>query len=74
VPASFVPEGEFDPIPESKFVVDDTQVVFYHMLGGSDDAGYFAVFESLGNEFDDLLLAWAGDAGSVETARGHGHA
>jgi hypothetical protein len=44
------------------------------MLSGADDVGYFAVFESLGDEFDDLLLAWAGLAGSVETVCGHGRA
>src|SRR6202142_370400 len=27
VAARFIPEGEFDPIPESEFVVDDAQVV-----------------------------------------------
>ena len=70
----FVPEREFDPVPESKFVVDDSQVVFYHMLSGADDVGYFAVFESLSNEFDDLLLAWAGLAGSVKAAARRGRA
>jgi hypothetical protein len=74
VPAGFVPEREFDPIPESKFVINDAKVVFYDMLSGADDVGYFAVFESLGDEFDDLLLAWAGLAGSVETVGGRGRA
>jgi len=72
VAAGFEPEGEFDPIPESKFVVNDAQVVFYNMLGGPDRIGYLAVFETLGDEFDDLLLAWAGLPGSVETACGDG--
>src|SRR6202142_3877725 len=72
VPAGFVPERKLDPIPESEFVVDETQVVFHHMLGRADHCGDFAVLESPSDEFDDLLLAWAGDAGSVETACGHG--
>jgi len=69
--ARFVPEREFDPIPESKFVVDDAKMVFYDMLRGANDFGDFAILKSLCYEFDDLLLAWTGDAGSVETSRGH---
>jgi len=71
VPAGFVPEREFDPIPESKFVKDDAKVVFHDILSRADDVGYFSILESLGDELDDLPLAWAGDAGSVEAASGH---
>ena len=70
VAAGFEPEREFDPIPESQFVVNDAKVVFYDMLGGANGVGYFAVFETLGDEFDDLLLTWAGLPGSVEAACG----
>jgi hypothetical protein len=70
VPAGFVPECELDSIPESKFVKDHSKVVFHDILGGADDFGDLAILQSLGNELDDLLLAWAGDAGSVETACG----
>jgi hypothetical protein len=71
VAAGFVPKGDFNPVPEAKFVEDDTQMILYHVLRRADGRGYFAIFESLGNELDDLLLAGAGDAGSVKTARGH---
>ena len=47
-------------------------MVFNDMLGGADRVGYFAVFETLGDEFDDLLLACAGFPASVETACGDG--
>jgi len=72
VAAGFVPEREFDPVPHAKFVVDHAKVVFYDMLGGADGVGHFAVFQSLGDEFDDLLLAWAGFPASVEIACGDG--
>jgi hypothetical protein len=70
--AGFEPECQFDPIPQPKFVVDHAKVVFYDMLRRADDVSYFAVFESLGDELNDLLLAGAGYAGSVETARWDG--
>jgi hypothetical protein len=57
---SFVPEGEFDPIPESELVIDDAKIVFDDMLGGSDGICNFAVLESLSDEFDDSLLPLAG--------------
>ena len=66
--ACFVPERKFDPIPETELVVDDAQVVFHDILGRADDFRYFTVLESLRNQFDDLLLAWAGNAGSVQAA------
>jgi hypothetical protein len=62
VPAGFVPERELDAIPESKFVKDRAQVVFRDILDRADDLGHLAIFESPGDELDDLLLAWAGDA------------
>jgi len=70
VAAGFEPERQFDPIPESKFVVNDAKVVFYNMLGSANGVGHFAILETLGDEFDDLLLAWAGLPGSVEAACG----
>jgi hypothetical protein len=71
VPTGFVPEREFYTIPESKFVKDDAQVIFHNVLRGADDFGYLAVLESLSDQFDDLMLAWAGNAGSVETVCGY---
>lgn len=68
VPAGFVPERKFDPIPESKFVKDNAKVIFHNIFRRADDFSDFAILESLGDEFNDLLLAWAGKTGSVETA------
>jgi hypothetical protein len=72
VPASLVPERKLDPIPESEFVVDDAKVVLHHVLGSSNNFGHVAIPESLGYEFDDLLLTRAGDACSIETASRYG--
>jgi hypothetical protein len=65
VSSGFIPESEFNSVPESKFVVDDSKVVLDDVLCGSDDVCDFTVFESLGNEFDDLVLSFAGDTVSV---------
>jgi hypothetical protein len=72
VPTCLVPEREFDPVPESEFVVDDAKVIFHDILRRTDDLGHFTIFESAGDQFYDLLLARAGEAGSVEIACGHG--
>ena len=61
VPSRFVPEREFDPVPESEFVVDDAKVVFDDMLGGADAFCDFPILESLGNEFDNKLFSFTGD-------------
>jgi len=60
VPAGFVPERKLNPIPESKFVKDDTQVVFHHILRSADRFGNFAILEALSHQRDDLLLARLG--------------
>jgi len=65
LPARFVPEGQFDAVPESEFVVDDSQVIFDDVFGGSDGVGDFSVFESLCDEFDDELFSFARYAVSV---------
>src|SRR5580692_1728687 len=67
VPASFVPERELNPIPESKLVKDDAQMIFHHILRSADRFGNFAILEALGDERDDLLLPRARDTASVET-------
>src|SRR5881296_1090544 len=61
----FIPEGEFDSVPESELVVDDSKIVFDDVLRGSDFICNFPVFESLSDEFDDTLLSFAGNAFSV---------
>jgi hypothetical protein len=65
LPARFVPEGQFDAVPEAEFVVDDSQVIFDDVFRGSDGICDFPIFESLGNKFDDSLLSLAGYAISV---------
>jgi hypothetical protein len=64
-PASFIPEGKFDPVPESEFVVDDSEVILDDVFGGSNLAGDVAILESLGDEFDDAVFAFTGDPVSV---------
>ena len=49
MPACFVPESEFNPIPETKFVIDDAKVILYDMLGCADCLCDFAVLEPLGD-------------------------
>lgn len=65
MPACFVPEREFDPIPDSKFVVDDTQIVFYNILGGTHDLRDFTVLESLSDQSNYSLLSFARNPFSV---------
>jgi len=62
---SFVPEGEFDPVPESELVVDDAKIVLNDVFGGSDGVGDFPIFESLGDKFNDALFPFTGDALAV---------
>ena len=67
--AGFVPEGQFDPVPEAELVVDDSQVIFDDVFRGSDFIRDFAVLESLGDEFDDLVLSLAWNPVSVTSVR-----
>jgi hypothetical protein len=69
--AGFVPEGQFDPVPEAELGVDDSQVIFDDVFRGSDFIRDFAVLKSLGDEFDDSLLALAGYAVSVTLLSEH---
>ena len=50
VPAGFVPEGEFNSIPQSKFVVNDAQVIFYNMLSRTHGFRDFMVLESFSDQ------------------------
>ena len=63
--AGFVPESQLDAVPESELVVEDTEVVLDDMLRGPDGVRDLAVFEPLGDEFDDLMFPFAGDPVSV---------
>jgi len=70
-PTCLVPESEFDPVPKPKFVEDDAKIVLHDILRRTDDLGHFAILESTGDQFDDLLLTGTKEAGSVEIARRH---
>lgn len=71
VPARLVPESEFDPIPKSKLVVDDAEVVFDDVLSRADGFCDLTVLESLGNECNDPQLSFVRDAWSVELPSKH---
>jgi hypothetical protein len=63
--ARFVPEGQLDSIPETELVVDNSEVIFDDVFGGSDFVGDFSILESLGDEFDDPLLSLTGYTVSI---------
>ena|SRR5215469_6427612 len=63
--SGFVPEGKLDSIPESEFVVDDSEIILDDVLSSSDFVGNFFIFESLGNKFDNSALSLARYALSV---------
>lgn len=65
VPPCFVPEGEFDSIPESELVIDDSEIILDDVFSSSDFVGNFFILESLGNKFDNSALSFAGYALSV---------
>jgi len=59
-PASLVPEGKLDPVPESELVVDNSEVVLDDVLCGANFAGDVTILESLGNKFDDAVFPFTG--------------
>src|SRR4051812_35646713 len=65
VASCFVPEGQLDSVPESELVVDNSEIVLNDMLCGSNGVGDFTVLKSLGDEFDNSLLSFTGNALSV---------
>src|SRR5437660_906320 len=69
--SGFVPESEFDSVPESELVIDDAKIVFDHVLGSADGVCHLSVFEPEGNEFDDSILSLAGNSCAVAPALEH---
>jgi hypothetical protein len=63
--AGFVPEGQFDPVPEPELVIDDSEVIFDDVFCRTDGICDFAVFKSLGDKLNDSLFTLAGDPISV---------
>jgi hypothetical protein len=71
VPARLVPESEFDPIPEAKFVIDTAKVILYDMLSGADGFCDFTVLESLGDKLDDSPFPFVRNPFSVSLSSKH---
>ena len=55
---SLVPEGKLDTIPESKFVIDDANTVFYHVLSDAETFCNVGIFQTLGDKVDELPFAF----------------
>src|SRR5215475_13611288 len=69
--SGFIPESEFDSIPESKLVIDDSEVVLNDVFGCSDLVSNLFVLESPGNKLNDAALSLAWDSLSVTFASKH---
>src|SRR5678815_659047 len=69
--AGFVPESKLDSVPESEFVIDDSEIVLDDVFGSSDLVSNFLVLESLGNKLNNSALSFVGDALSVTFASKH---
>jgi hypothetical protein len=65
VPAGFIPESEFDPVPHPELVVDNAQVVLDYALADTDGFCDFTVFQSLGNKLDYPEFSFVGNAITV---------
>src|SRR5579863_7407019 len=71
VAAGFIPQSQLYAVPEPQFVVDGAEIVFDDVFCGADLACDFLVFESLGDEFDDALLALVGTSGATDSSCEH---
>jgi len=56
MPPGFIPQSELDPVAYANFVIDRTYVVPDNVRADPEFSTDFAVFQSLRNELDDLLL------------------
>ena len=65
LPARFIPQGKFYPVPESQLVVDHAKIILYHMLRSANRIGNVTVFQALGDKLDDSGFTLAGSAGSI---------
>jgi hypothetical protein len=72
VSSRFIPEGQFNAIPEPEFIVDGAKVILYDMLSHAGGFCDFTVFEPSGNKLDDPLLSLGKDAASIEFSPKHG--
>lgn len=60
-----VPKRELHTVPESKLVVNHSQVVLHDMLADSENFPHFLVFQAICNELDDPVFAFTWDAAPV---------
>src|ERR1700687_262529 len=58
----FVPQRQLDAVPQSQLVVDQSQIIFYHVFGGTKRIGDLPVLAALGYALDDEMFAFAGPA------------
>jgi len=63
--ARLIPQGKFHTVPESKLVVDHSQIIFHHVFRCADGMGYVAVLQALGDKLDDAVFALAWGTGSI---------
>jgi hypothetical protein len=59
--ASFIPEREFDPIPEAQLVINEAEIIFDDVFGGTHGVGNFAVLAAFGYPLNDEVFALVGD-------------
>src|ERR1035438_2668385 len=55
----FIPQRQFDAVPQSQLVVDQPQIILHHVLGGPQRIGDLPVLAALGYALDDELFAFA---------------
>jgi hypothetical protein len=65
IPARFIPQGEFDPVPKSELVIDHAEIILHHVFRGADGVRYLVVLQSLGYKLDDAVFALTGCTGSI---------
>ena len=66
-----IPEREFDPVPESEFVIDDSEIVLDDVFRRADGICDLAVLESLGDKLDNSRFPFAGYPVSVTLPSEH---
>src|SRR5258708_1424317 len=67
----FIPQREFDAIPQSELVVDHSQVVLHDVLGRPDSFRYFLVLQTFGHELDDEVFTLTWDTGAITSICRH---
>jgi len=60
--AGLVPQRQLDPVPQTQLVIDQAQVVLYHVLGRAERIRNFSVFAAFGYALNDVMFSFAGNA------------